>query len=486
MSIAYFNTADISGIGSLADHLLSKDWTLVAVGRALEELSSKNLQSLEDFKAKNNSQDSITEKYDLVVANLFGHQQGISIAKIADVETRRVALIRDQAKAGKVVLTSIAQYESFEITPAYAQQAAVKAFRHTAHYDNKVNQALSKLILAEDVITLDFHSGTSLRYGENSHQSASFYSEYCNSESSLANAKQLWGKELSYNNIVDADAALEMVREFTGQNAVAVIKHLNPAGLATGSTLAKAFEAAWQGDPISAFGSVIACSQKVDLATAERLHKRFVEILLAPGFDDDAVELLKRRSKNIRILEVNSIQKPIERKVYKHVIGGMLVQDRDASDFAKWECVTESPFPGNKEALGKFTWLVTKHTKSNAIVMGYEYEDGYFQVLGLGPGQPNRIDSLHRLCRPRVKDNVDRMEKIAGLSSEEQLKHVFGNVVTGSDAFFPFADSIEACHEAGVKYVIQPGGSVRDQEVIDKCNELGISMIFTGMRHFRH
>ena len=118
--------------------------------------------------------------------------------------------------------------------------------------------------------------------------------------------------------------------------------------------------------------------------------------------------------------------------------------------------------------------------------MGYEYEDGYFQVLGLGPGQPNRIDSLHRLCRPRVKDNVDRMEKIAGLSSEEQLKHVFGNVVTGSDAFFPFADSIEACHEAGVKYVIQPGGSVRDQEVIDKCNDLGISMIFTGMRHFRH
>jgi phosphoribosylaminoimidazolecarboxamide formyltransferase / IMP cyclohydrolase len=342
------------------------------------------------------------------------------------------------------------------------------------------------LDMNQSEITLTFTQGETLRYGENSHQKAVFYKDPNWNEASLANAQQLHGKELSYNNIVDADAALEMVREFAGEYAVAVIKHLNPAGLATGKTLASAFEAAWQGDPVSAFGSVIACSQPVDLATAQLLKGRFVEILLAPSFDADALEFLQTKSKSIRILQVGEIKKAAPAKVLKHVIGGILVQDRDVETWDTWECVTTTPFDPAKEQLAKFTWIVTKHTKSNAIVMGYEYEKGYFQVLGLGPGQPNRIDSNLRLCQPRVRDNVARMPLPAGMSITQLETKVFGECVMGSDAFFPFADNIEASHEAGIQYIVQPGGSVRDDEVIARCNELGIAMIFTNMRHFRH
>ena len=335
-------------------------------------------------------------------------------------------------------------------------------------------------------VSLKFTEGTTLRYGENSHQSATFYKDPNWDEASLATAKQHHGKELSYNNIVDADAALEMVREFAGQNAVSIIKHLNPAGLATGATLAEAFEAAWQGDPVSAFGSVIACSAKVDLATAELLKGRFVEIILAPGYDADALEFLTKKSKDIRILEIDKVEKARPGKVIKHVIGGLLVQDRDVDTFDKWECVTEAKFPASKDELAKFTWIVTKHTKSNAIVMAFEYAPGYFQILGLGPGQPNRIDSNLRLCQPRVRDNVGRMELPEGLTTEQFETQVFGELVMGSDAFFPFHDNIEAAAEAGVKYIVQPGGSMRDSEVIAKCDELGVAMICTGTRHFRH
>ena len=338
-------------------------------------------------------------------------------------------------------------------------------------------------------LKLNFVAPMPMRYGENSHQAAVFYRDPNWDEASLATAKQLHGKELSYNNIVDADAALEMAREFSDSNAVVIVKHMNPCGLATGETLAEAFEAAWAGDPVSAFGSVIAVTRKVDLATATLLKGRFVEILLAPAFDDDALEFLRNKSKDIRLLEVGEIRPPKPGKVYKHVIGGMLVQDRDVGTWDKFECVTDMKFPENKEKLARFTWLVTKHTKSNAIVMGYEYKPGYFQVMGLGPGQPNRIDSNLRLCQPRVRDNVARLPEAEGKSQAELAeleKKIFGELVMGSDAFFPFPDNIEACAEAGVRYVVQPGGSKNDNLSIEACNKLGVAMVFTGMRHFRH
>ena len=326
-------------------------------------------------------------------------------------------------------------------------------------------------------LTLAFENGTPLRYGENSHQQAIFYKDPNCDEASLASAEQLHGKELSYNNIVDADAALEMVREFSDANAVAIIKHLNPCGLATGESLAEAFNAAWEGDPVSAFGSVIAVSRKVDLKTAELLKGRFVEILLAPDFDADALEFLQNKSKDIRLLKVGEIKPAKNCKVYKHVIGGMLVQDRDVECWEKFECVTKAQFPEEKQALAKFSWLVCKHTKSNAIVMCHEYKAGCFMILGLGPGQPNRIDSNLRLCQPRVADNIKRMN----LGDD-----VWGKLVLASDAFFPFADNIDASNAAGIKYIVQPGGSKKDNEVIEACDKFGIAMAFTGTRHFRH
>jgi len=326
-------------------------------------------------------------------------------------------------------------------------------------------------------LTLNFINGIPLRYGENSHQQATFYKDPNCDEASLATAEQLHGKELSYNNIVDADAALEMIREFSNSNAVAIIKHLNPCGLATGETLAEAFNAAWEGDPVSAYGSVIAASRKVDLKTAELLKGRFVEILLAPDFEQDALEFLRNKSKDIRLLKVGEIKPAKICKVYKHVIGGMLVQDRDVEVWEKFECVTKAQFPKEKEALAKFSWLVCKHTKSNAIVMCYEYKAGYFMLLGLGPGQPNRIDSNLRLCQPRVADNIKRMN----LSES-----VWGELVLASDAFFPFADNIDVSNSAGIKYIVQPGGSKRDGDVIEDCDKFGIAMAFTGTRHFRH
>jgi phosphoribosylaminoimidazolecarboxamide formyltransferase/IMP cyclohydrolase len=326
-------------------------------------------------------------------------------------------------------------------------------------------------------LTLNFTDGTPLRYGENSHQQAVFYKDPSCDEASLATAVQLHGKELSYNNIVDADAALEMVREFSDSNAVAIIKHLNPCGLATGETLAEAFNAAWEGDPVSAYGSVIAASRKVDLKTAELLKGRFVEILLAPDFEQDALEFLRNKSKDIRLLKVGEIKPAKACKVYKHVIGGMLVQDRDVEVWEKFECVTKVQFPKEKQALAKFSWLVCKHTKSNAIVMCHEYKAGCFMILGLGPGQPNRIDSNLRLCQPRAADNIKRMN----LSES-----VWGELVLASDAYFPFADNIDASNSAGIKYIVQPGGSKRDNEVIEACDKFGIAMAFTGTRHFRH
>ncbi|MGL1936791.1 MAG: IMP cyclohydrolase [Fibrobacterales bacterium] len=335
-------------------------------------------------------------------------------------------------------------------------------------------------------LELAFEDGVELRYGENSHQKAVFYKDPNSDESSLGTAKQLHGKELSYNNIVDADAALEMVREFAGAPAVSIIKHLNPCGLATGTTLDQAFEAAWQCDPVSAFGSVIAVTQKVDLKTAQLLKGRFIEILLAPGYDADALEFLMKKSKDIRILEIKDVKKAEKTKVYKHVIGGLLVQDRDVDTYDKWECVTETQFPAEIDALAKFTWIVTKHTKSNAIVMCREYAPGCFSIAGLGPGQPNRIDSNLRLCQPRVRDVIATLDKPEGVDSAQFEKDFFGTLVMGSDAFFPFDDNIVASNDAGIKYIVQPGGSIRDPEIIETCNKLGVAMVFTGTRHFRH
>ncbi len=369
------------------------------------------------------------------------------------------------------------------------QKLALKTFQHTASYDSAIDQYLSREISNEPSLRLSFTAGKTLRYGENNHQQAEFYLEPTagfTPEENMGTAKQLHGKELSYNNLVDADAALESVKELWDKPAVSIIKHMNPCGFATGTSLSEAFEAGWEGDPVSAFGSIVALTRPVDLATAQRLKGRFVELIMAPGYADDALEYLKKKSKDLRIMEIADHQGMAARKVYKHILGGMLVQDRDIQLFEKWECVTDVKFPENKNGLAQFTWKACKHTKSNAIVMGYEYKEGAYQLLGMGPGQPNRIDSNLKLCQPRVKDNAQRIAKAKNLEVQKFTEDVFSQSILASDAFFPFDDNVIAAHEAGIKYIVQPGGSMRDQEVIDTCNRLGIAMIFTGMRHFRH
>ncbi len=411
---------------------------------------------------------------------------GPSMLRSAAKNHRDVTVICDPADYAKV----LAEIESEGNTRLETRQRlAVKVFRHTADYDGAIDTFFSRRLIEEPVLRLGFNQGRTLRYGENDHQQAEFFHEssaLLAQEPNLGSAKQLHGKELSYNNLVDADAAVEAVRDLLGTPAVAIIKHTNPCGYATGKTLEAAFEAAWQGDPVSAFGSVIACSQTVDLATAERLKGRFVEVLVAPGYTQEALDYLIKKSKDIRVLDIGTMVAPKARKVYKHILGGMLVQDRDVELWRKWEVVTKAAFPDSLKELAQFTWKACKHVKSNAITMAWEPTPGLYQLLGIGPGQPNRIDSNVRLCQPRVRDNARRLATEQGLDPETFAKDIFGKVIMASDAFFPFDDNVLAAHEAGIRYIVQPGGSLRDAEVIATADRLGIAMVFTGARHFRH
>lgn len=310
-----------------------------------------------------------------------------------------------------------------------------------------------------------------LRYGENPHQEAAFYKEMGAAKiNSVSTAKQLHGKELSFNNINDANGAVELVREFTEPAAV-VIKHANPCGAAIGATLAEAYEKAYEGDPRSAYGSIVAVNRPVDKATAEIMTSgdKFIEVLLAPSYNPDALVLLQERWKNIRILEMGELQTYPELSNnmplwdVKRVMGGYLVQDLDREDLdAAAMKVMSATQPTEQQMIDlRFAWKVAKHVKSNAIVLA---KDG--MVVGVGAGQMSRVDSM----------------EIAISKAGERVK---GSVVA-SDAFFPFRDSIDRAAEAGIAAIIEPGGSIRDEDVITACNEHGLAMMFTGMRHFKH
>ena len=328
-----------------------------------------------------------------------------------------------------------------------------------------------------------YSDGTELRYGENAHQKAWLYKDLDSREATIALTEVLHGKEMSYNNYVDGDGALEAVKDLSGKPGVAVIKHTNPCGYATGETLAEAFEAAWAGDPISAFGSVIAVTQKVDMETASCLDGRFVEAIIAPGYDEDALDHLMKK-KNLRILKLKkTMGKALPQRMVKQINGGLLVQDVDTQILEKWEVPTKKPFDDSKKELALFGIAAAKHTKSNAIVLVQEYKPGQFRVLGMGAGQPNRVDALRKLSVSKAVENL-RTENPD--ITEAEIQQVIGECVFVSEAFFPFADSIDAANEMGAKFIVQPGGSIRDDEVIDACNKYGIAMAMTNMRHFKH
>jgi phosphoribosylaminoimidazolecarboxamide formyltransferase / IMP cyclohydrolase len=421
---------------------------------------------------------------DMVVVNLYAFEKTASKAGvhfeelIENIDIGGPSMIRSAAKNFQdvAVVTSPSDYEAIaqemsshggELSQNTKWRLAQKAFATTAAYDSAIASTLERVrangkytLHAEEgfppAMRLSFLKIMDLRYGENPHQKAAMYSD--GSGTGVANARQLQGKELSYNNIVDLQAAWDLAQEFE-EPVCAIIKHTNPCGTATGKTLAEAYKKALECDPVSAFGGVIGVNRPLDGDAAEEMAKLFLEVIAAPSFDEAAKAKFASK-KNLRLVEVT----PSHQKwVLKNVSGGILVQDADIRPLEESDLkvVTKrNPTPQEKSAL-LFAWKVCKHAKSNAILYA---RDG--QTVGVGAGQMSRVDSC----------------KIGAMKAQLPLK----GTVAASDAFFPFPDGVEEIAKAGATAIIQPGGSVRDQEVIEAADRLGLAMIFTGVRHFRH
>jgi len=395
-----------------------------------------------------------------------------------------VTVVTDPADYSRVLESMDAN--GGDTTEDFRFELGQKVFARTAEYNATIATYLAEQVEEKKLskpFVKAYSDGKELRYGENSHQKAWLYTDQQCDEAAIAHTDVLHGKEMSYNNYVDGEGALEAVKDLSGQPGVAVIKHTNPCGYATGATLAEAFEAAWSGDPISAFGSVIAVTETVDLDTAKCLDGRFIEAIIAPDFAEDAMAHLQKK-KNLRILKLRqpmSVAKP--QKMVKQINGGLLVQDVDTDLMEKWEVVTDGAFDESKKALAEFGIKAAKHTKSNAIVLVQEYKPGGYRVLGMGAGQPNRVDALRKLSVTKAIENLKTENPDI---TDEEIAKVIGDCVFISEAFFPFADSIDEAHAVGAKYIVQPGGSIRDNEVVDACNKHGIAMAFTAMRHFKH
>lgn len=433
------------------------------------------------------------EPIDMVVVNLYAFEKtaakpGVLFHEVIEnIDIGGPSMVRSAAKNFEdvAVVTSPADYEPIAaemeasggfLGPKTRWRLAQAAFATTAAYDTAIANALSSMEEPSGSVTqvatqtttpelpsamrLNLSRVQSLRYGENPHQAAALYSD--GSDRGIANARQLQGKELSFNNLVDLDACWELVREFEGP-AVAIIKHTNPCGAAEGSDILDAYRRALAADPVSAFGGVIGINREVDGPAAEEIVKLFVEAIVAPSFTGEALERFGAK-KNLRLLQIVPASHPF---VFKQISGGALMQTADRGTLAdvQLSVVTErSPSAEEMKAL-RFAWTVCKHVKSNAIVYARS-DDGFGQTVGIGAGQMSRVDAARFGAQKAVLP--------------------LANTVAASDAFFPFPDGLEVVAEAGASAVIQPGGSVRDGEVIAAANRLGIAMVCTGMRHFRH
>ncbi|MGE7781836.1 bifunctional phosphoribosylaminoimidazolecarboxamide formyltransferase/IMP cyclohydrolase [Peribacillus sp. NPDC097264] len=419
------------------------------------------------------------EPIQLVCVNLYPFQSTISKPDVTvedaieNIDIGGPTMLRSSAKNHEYVTvivdsedyaTVLAELkENGDVSKTTNRRLAAKVFRHTAAYDAVISEYMTELAEEEnpESLTVTYELKQSLRYGENPHQKAAFYKKPLGSTFSIAEAKQLHGKELSYNNINDADAALQIVKEFKEPAAVAV-KHMNPCGVGVGDTILEAFDKAYEADSTSIFGGIIALNREVDKATAEKLHEIFLEIIIAPGFSKEALDVLTSK-KNLRLLTVNfqAAKKP-ERKLTS-IEGGLLVQERDAFGLKDAEvkvATKREPTAEEWKAL-ELGWKIVKHVKSNAIVICNDQ-----MTLGVGAGQMNRVGA-------------------AKIALEQASERVAGSALA-SDAFFPMDDTVEAAAKAGVTAIIQPGGSKKDQDSIDKADEYGIAMVFTGVRHFKH
>lgn len=427
--------------------------------------------------------------FQLVVCNLYPFEEtvakpGVTIPEaIEQIDIGGPSMIRSAAKnhAYVGVVTRADQYdrvatavEAGSLDESLRRELAAAAFEMTARYDRAISNHLTSAFADTEAgelperLSLAFDKRFDLRYGENPHQPAAFYAEPKPGARTIAAAVQRNGKELSYNNLLDLDAALGIAREFE-RPAVAVLKHNNPCGCATDDVLERAFDRAWEGDPVSAFGSILGVNRVVDVGTAEKMveSNRFIEAVVAPGYEDAAFEVLTtkpRWGKNVRLMELPGMLEPSDPiREYRRISGGLLVQHRDEVADARdeWKVVTERQPTETELADLEFVWKVTKHVKSNAIVFAKEG-----MIVGVGAGQMSRLDSAY----------------VAAYKAGDRSR----GAVLGSDAFFPFRDGVDQAAEVGITAVVQPGGSVRDDEVIAACNEHGMAMLFTGRRHFRH
>jgi len=418
---------------------------------------------------------------DLIVVNLYPFEATVADPQckleeaIENIDIGGPAMLRAAAKnyPGVIVVVDPADYPKLldqlkgkGVDDATRFNLARKVFAHTAAYDGAVANYLTSLSDGKrreypDVLTLQLKKVQDLRYGENPHQSAAFYRDDRPAPGSLATFRQLQGKELSYNNIADADAAWECVKRFS-MPACVIVKHANPCGVAVADSLAAAYEKAFKTDPTSAFGGILAFNRAVDGATAAAFAKQFAEVIVAPRFEPEALGVLAKKD-NLRLIEV-PLAHDTQKHDYKRVGGGVLVQGSDAEALKNLKVVTKKQPTEAQLADLRFAWTVAQFVKSNAIVF---CRDG--MTLGIGAGQMSRVDSS-RLARLKAET--------AGMKLE--------NCVAASDAFFPFRDGVEVLLDAGATAVIQPGGSVRDAEVIAAADERGAAMVFTGIRHFRH
>jgi phosphoribosylaminoimidazolecarboxamide formyltransferase/IMP cyclohydrolase len=423
------------------------------------------------------------EAIDLVCVNLYPFKETIANPDkthedaIENIDIGGPAMVRSAAKNHQFVgiVTSPLQYQtvlselqtgglSFETR----KQLAKAAFQHTAEYDGAIANYLghdNEAAQYPEKLFMHFERDSVLRYGENPHQSAAFYRDPSVSGSSVGTSQQLAGKALSFNNIADTDAALECVRQFEAPACV-IVKHANPCGVAVEGSILEAYEKAFETDPTSAFGGIIAFNRSLDAKTADRiLERQFVEVIIAPGVEPGVVELFEKKP-SVRLLTVGSLEQTPAQSDYRRVQGGLLIQDTDTGSRIESEltCVTDTKPTAPQMADLLFAWKVAKFVKSNAIIYAKNN-----QTIGVGAGQMSRVYSA----------------RIAAIKAQDANLEVAGSVMA-SDAFFPFRDGIDAAAEAGIAAVIQPGGSIRDDEVITAANEHGIAMVFTGMRHFRH
>ena len=510
---ALISVSDKTGILEFAKELLTTGFEIISTGgtkKALEEagIATLGIEEVTGFPEMMDGRvktlhplihggllgrrdlqthlDAMTEHgitpIDVVVVNLYPFKETISKIDVTEadaienIDIGGPSMLRSAAKnfVAVTVLVDPADYQQVamelktegETTLATRKALSAKVFRHTAAYDALIAGYLTELVeeTQPEKLTLTYDLKQSLRYGENSHQQAAFYQDALPVTYSIAAAKQLHGKELSYNNIKDADAALRIAREFD-EPAVVALKHMNPCGIGTAATIEEAYDFAYDADPVSIFGGILVANREIDLATAEKMHKLFLEIIIAPAFAPEAFEVLSAK-KNLRLMTLDFSEKNQTTASEKvSVLGGMLVQDQDVIKETPqaWQVVTKRQPTAEELTALAFAWKAVKHVKSNAIVLA-----NHHQTVGIGAGQMNRVGSVKIAIQ-----QAEAADKMAG-------------AVLASDAFFPMGDSVTYAAEHGIKAIIQPGGSIKDQQSIEAADEAGIAMVFTDVRHFRH